>query len=209
MKPSAFKTSKPVLTCGAFCLLFLSSNLCAYADKKSAQDQVAVVPFTIEAQPFEKTPNRTDQDDEIRRLQEEAAKQAERSLKEHGLAGNIESAATAQAAKSPLVLSGVVHLAVSLPSRVYGMACYLHSGPFITVIETLQHPDGTVIATGTSTLGWKGCWWITAGKSSHIIPVDKVLADFVRKAVDRATRNVFKNVAAKTDIPPSSVPRAM
>ena len=209
MKSSVFNTSRLALTCSAFCLLFLSSNLCANADKKSAYERVAVVPFTIEAQPFERTPNRTDQDDEVRRLQGEAAEQAERSLKEHGLAGNIESAATAQAAKSPLVLSGVIHLAVSLPSRVSGMTGYQHSGPFITVTETLQRPDGTVTATGSSTLGWRGCWWITAGKSSHIIPVDSVLADFVRKAVDRATRNVFKNVATKADLPPLSVPRAI
>ena len=209
MKSSAFNVSRPALTYSAVCLLFLSSNLCANADKKPAYERVAVVPFAIEAQPFERTPNRTDQDDEIRRLQEEAAKQAERSLKEHGLAGNMESAATAQAAKSPLVLSGVIRLAVSLPSRIYGMAGYQRSGPFITVTETLQRSDGTVAATGSSTLGWRGCWWITAGKSSHVIPVDTVLADFVRKAVDRATRNVFKNVATKTDILPSSVPQAM
>ncbi len=196
MKPFAFNVSRLILTSGVSCLIFSGSIFSVSADKKPAYDRVAIVPFTIEAQSLENTPNRADQDDEIRRLQEEAAKQAERTLKEHGLAGEMEPAATAQAAKSPLVLSGVIRLAISMPPRINGMAGYRRSGPFITVTETLQRPDGTVTATGNSTLGWNGCWWITAGKSSHVIPVDNVLADFVRKAVDRATRSAFQQASS-------------
>ena len=167
----------------------------AGADKKPVFDRVAIVPFTVELQTFEATPNRSDQDDEIRRLQEEAGKQVERSLKEHGLAGEMEPAAKAEAAHAPFVLTGVIRLTVSLPPRIRGVDAYRRSGPFVTVTETLQRSDGTVISTGHSSLGWSACWWVSGGKTSRNIPVDTVLSDFVRKGVDRAARNVFQEAA--------------
>ena len=132
-----------------------------------------------------------------RKAEEEATKQASRTLTEHGFVGTVELVGKVAEAQSPLVLTGTVRLPVSLPVNVYGFDAYERRGQFATSTVIVKRRDGTVLATGESRLTWKACWWET-GRGHHNLPVDDVLADFVRKATDQATRKAFQQASAKT-----------
>ncbi len=184
---------------GILVCLFLTAFIPpATADKKPLFVRVAVVPFTVEPQPFAGAPTRSDQAKLVSKLEEEATKQSSRSLIEHNLAGEVQPAAKFSEAQAPFVLSGIVRLPISLPERVYGLDAYERSGQFATAIVTVKHLDGTILATGEARLTWKACWWITGPRSRRNLPVDDVLADFVRKAADRATQ-VAVNEASKKE----------
>ncbi len=185
-----------VLVFAAFCLLSGAFVPAASADQKPLYARITVTRLTVEAQPFEGAPNRLDQADLIGKLEEEATKQARRTLTEHGFVETVEPVGKVAEAQSPLVLTGTVRLPVSLPANVYGFDAYERRGQFATATVTVKRRDGTVLATAESRLTWKACWWET-GRNHRNIPVDDVLADFVRKATDRATRKAFQQASAK------------
>lgn len=186
-----------VLVFAAFCLLLGAFVPVASADQKPLYVRITVIRLMVEAQPFEGVPNRLDQADLIGKLEEEATKQASRTLTEHGFVGTVELVGKVAEAQSPLVLTGTVRLPVSLPVNVYGFDAYERRGQFATSTVIVKRRDGTVLATGESRLTWKACWWET-GRGHHNLPVDDVLADFVRKATDQATRKAFQQASAKT-----------
>lgn len=175
---------------------FLSLSLGASADEP-ATSKISVVPFVITSQPFPGTTARTDEVAEISRLQEESAGQAIRTLTEHHLAKDAQRVATPAAAQTPLVVTGTLSLPVSA-TAMNGMGAYGHHGDFAVATATVERPGGQVIASSRITLGWRAGWWITAGKSVRLVSFDTMLADFTRKATDKAVRSVFHDPAVKS-----------
>ena len=183
----------------ALTLLWLLGLICLSlraAGVGAAPDKIGLVPFVIGSRPFQDAPPRTDEAAELHHLQEEATKQAARTITEHGLAKTVERVLRPDAAGAPLIITGTVSLPLSLPRRVSRTDTYERHEEFAVATATLLLPDGHIAASSHVTLGWRACWW-THGKSSVPIPFDTVLADFTRKATDKAIRSVFRDLATR------------
>lgn len=194
------KSKKTVETAGVALVvaafLLLGPTYRAAAEERIT-DKISIVPFVITAQPFPGAPSRTDESAEISRLQEEAASQATRTMTDHRLAKEVMKVSNLAAAQTPLVVTGTIVLPVSVTSNMNGMAAYEHRGDFATATATVQRPNGQVIATSRITLGWRAVWW-GAGKFVRHVPFDTTLADYTRKATDKAVRSVFHDPAVRS-----------
>lgn len=171
----------------------LSSRTPAFA-------QAAVVPFRIDAQALPGALQRPDQDELVRRLAESATSSAERRLARRHVTRTfvrVPSRDAVAAAPAGVIVSDTVHLPVALPPGVAGSRAAFRRGTFVTAEVTIQRPDGTIIGRGQSTLKWGEVRWTRGARvRRRARPVDEVLEDAVRKAVEHAVDDVAGRLAA-------------
>lgn len=187
-----------LLTGIAFLVLLMFPNIrqVALAEKtRTLFPKVALKPFIIEAQAMEGAPQRSDAIKILADLSREATKQAERALKNKRIAGAVENVSTEKKTEE-VTLTGSVRLPISLPPHVIGFNAATRGGVFATGKVTLSKPDGAVIAEEEVKLFWRDGWWMNGARHRHNAPLNEVLADFVRKAADRALQRFPKKIRA-------------
>jgi len=149
--------------------------------RADAPPKVRVARIILEPQSLEAATPRPDQDDVLRRLTDEAARQAERSLVRHHLAETAET----MEGKGP-TLTGVVRLPVVLPRDVYGLNAASRKGSLATATLRISGADGTILKEGTASIDWDDVRWLRGARRRRNRTPDEVLSDAVRKVVDRA-----------------------
>lgn len=153
---------------------------------------LAVVPFTVEPQPFEGAPVRADEDKIMRKLSEEATKQAERVLMARRVAAATERIESKEAAAGQFALTGVVRLPLSLPDNVFRDAQF-RRGRFATAEVTLWNRKGKICARQEVQLVWGDGWWLySGGRIRRHRALDDVLIEIAQKAADRAVNRIVR-----------------
>ena len=170
-------------------LAFLPIGSSASRQKASPLPSVSVIPFVIEPQAFpgaEKNPNETVV---LRELSNQATNQAQSTLLKKKIALTVNVNEKAEAA-TPVVITGVVRLPVSLPPDLIGLQAVSRRGRFATATVSVRNGTGKVVAEQTVQLVWGDATWTRGMRIKRNLPLDKVLADFVRKAADRAIQRL-------------------
>lgn len=173
------------------CCLLASTGISAARPARDSPvaAEVVLLPFVIDPQPYPGAPARPDEVDLLRRLSEEATARAERTLLKQRLAGRVIRMAPSVSGAGVTVLSGVVRLPVSVPLRQTGARAAFRRGSFATASVQLRRPDGTS-SQQEITLDWQDSRWLQGARIRRARKVDDVLADFVRKAVDHAVKDL-------------------
>lgn len=170
-----------------FCLL-ASAGLGATfrAGPAPALEQVLVVPFVVESQPYPGAAARPDEAEVLRRMGEEATARAERTLLKQRIAARVARVPLAGSGVGAPVLTGTVRLPVSLPPGQTGGRAMFRKGTFATATVALQR-DG-VVRQQEVRLGWRDVRWVSGARTRRARKLDDVLADALRKAVDHAVK---------------------
>lgn len=154
--------------------------------------EVTVAPFAIIPVPLTGAPEREDQESLLRRLAEEATARAARTLRKQGRDGGAQRVSEKHPGVN-CVVSGTVRLPISLRPVDGGGRAMFHRGPFATANVVLRQADGTVLARREVTLNWGDVAWVQGARHRRARPLDSVLVDFVRKAVDHAVKRLGKD----------------
>ena len=161
------------------------------APKQPVFAAVRVAPFVIEPQPLSGAPERTDQSAFVKRLTEEATRQAEQSLLRHRIAGATrQSTPPGDAAPSGRSISGTLHLPLSLPPDVYGLRASSQKGSLATALIRVMDAGGQTIRTETASIRWRDVRWLRGARVRRNRPTDDVLADAARNVTDRAVKQL-------------------
>lgn len=177
------------------CLAFSALTLACYGPSIASPNDnpplsVAVAPFVIEPQPFDKTPSRSDQEQFVRHLSDEATKQAEQSLLEHRIVDAAQQVTSKDVAPGLMVVTGTIRLPISLPPRIIGWNASHRHGTFAIATLILLDPVGTIVFRQEVAVRWGDVWWYSGGKTARNYPQDDVIASLARKAVDHAVRRL-------------------
>jgi hypothetical protein len=204
-----YTTRRAILVTGmmAAFLLVVPPRFSGAARKPPLFEKVVLVPIVVEAVPFEQTPPRPDEAEIVRKLADEATKQAERILARAHVAGEVVRVASTTATPSapdettasvmPTV-SGTLRLPVSLPPKVRGWNASQRKGRFATVSLTITDPrTGVVLAHSEGTCDWKDAFWTRGARSRRNAPLDDVLAHFARKTTERAVWQAYDSADPK------------
>ena len=172
--------------------LFAPLSAVAYGapERSPLFEQVSVRPFVILPRPINGSRDRPDVESVLRRLSEEATRQAGRTLLGHRLAGKVERLETPGPRPGGITLVGSVRLPVALPPGVIGLRASSRRGPFAYAQVSLQGASGRPLATGEATLEWDDVRWLRGARVRRNRPLDQVLEHATRKAVDRAVRRL-------------------
>jgi len=150
-------------------------------------ERVALAPITIEPEPHPKTTGWHAAAEDLQRLGREATARAERTLLQQGIARHVERVSAATPVSLPRV-SGVVRLPVALPPEATGAQATFRRGDF--AIATVELVLPTTSRTERATLGWRDVRWLRGVRIRRARPLDTVLTDAVRKAVDHAVKRL-------------------
>ena len=184
--------------CAALLFLWLPALSQSAAAKGSTVNNITLIPFVVSSLPTADASLQNEREAEIKRLQGVATDQAERTLTQHRLVRAVERVDQPNLAHSPLIIIGTVSLPVPVAQNAHGTGNYGRHGDYATATATLLLPDGHVVATSHVTLDWRAVWWINAGKTARLISFETMLADFTKKAADKAVRSVFNDPAVVT-----------
>lgn len=178
-------------------LLFSALLILFGSDSASAKSKVAwfenavILPFVIEARPFESTPPRTDESELLRQLSEAATLRAAQNIKSRSIAGRVERTTARQADKSFVVVSGSISLPVSLPRRVIGWEARSRDGIFARTVLTMTDASGKIMARQAVALSWDDVRWLRGTHSTRRNrALDDVLLDYVRRCADDAVKRL-------------------
>lgn len=156
--------------------------------------KVVVAPFVVQPQPFPGALERPEGGELERRLAEEAASRAARSLVRQRIASVAERVPSREAAaEGTVVVTDPVRLPLALPPDVRGLRAAFRPGIFAIAEVTMRRADGTFLAREQATLKWDEVRWTRGGKVRRARPLDDVLQDAVRKVVDRAVKRLKRH----------------
>lgn len=149
--------------------------------------RLVLLPFTIEPQPLEGLPSRSDAGAFAQILAEEATSAAEQALIEHHVASTVERAAPGAKNTGALRVTGVVRIPVSLPEDLTGLRADRQRGPFAVAVVHLLGPDGQAVKEADAILTWRDAQWLEgAPRYRGNRPAATVLREAVREAVETA-----------------------
>ena len=154
---------------------------------------VAVDRFTVVAQPVGRAQGPTAGQDLSWMLAESATSEAEKSLLQRRVAASVQRTGAGGGEKQAR-LSGEVTMPVSLPPNLKGLAAAGSDGRLATA--TVRHVDeeGRTLGEGTASLDWNDVRWLSGAKHRRSRPVNQVLFDAARKAVDLAVRQLGQSL---------------
>jgi hypothetical protein len=149
--------------------------------------KVVLAPIVVEALPFENTPPHANEAEVVRKLSEEATKQAEKILIQSHIAEEVVLIKPVGATTALPTVSGTLRLPVSLPPEVRGWKASQRSGRFATVSLTITDPQtGGVLTRSEGTCNWKDALWTRGARIRRSAPLPEVLSHFARKTTERA-----------------------
>jgi hypothetical protein len=176
-------------------LLAVAPALRAERGKPPLFERVMLSPVAIEPLTFEGAPELPDQEAVVRKLSEEATKQARRILVRAHIAGKVDDAVSSSA---PIAVTAVLRLPLSLPPKVRGFNASRQTGRFATVTLTIRDTrTGGVLGSGEGASDWNDAFWTSGGpKIKRIKPLDAVLEHFARKTMERAVWDAARRTPA-------------
>ena len=149
--------------------------------------RLVLLPFTIEPQPVEGAPSRSDSKGFAQILATEATSAAEQALIKHHVASSVERAAPGARDAGALQVTGVVRIPVTLPEDLRGLRADKQRGPLVVAVVHLQGSDGKAVQKGEAILTWRDAKWLEgAPRSRRNRPAEAVLREAVREAVEIA-----------------------